>query len=274
MQLVPALTRDPRIIARERPAGHHLPYARHVDDVTIETRDGSLLQIIRLGGLLFETADTDELNYRSQLRDAVLRTIGSAQFAIYHHVVRRKAEVALEAEFPDAFSRGLNERWQTRLGAREMYVNDLFLTIVRRPLRGRMGWADKVRSVITNSSVDRDAAFASERRALSAAVEALVAALGSYDPRVLRVYHSGDGPRSEPLEFLSYLYNLDMRPVGLPFGDLGLHLPFRRVSFGQDAFELAHAGHLPSQFGAIISIKDYPAQTLPGMFDELCRMPF
>jgi len=274
MQLVPALTRDPRIIARERPAGHHLPYARHVDDVTIETRDGSLLQIIRLGGLLFETADTDELNYRSQLRDAVLRTIGSAQFAIYHHVVRRKAEVALEAEFPDAFSRGLNERWQTRLGAREMYVNELFLTVVRRPLRGRMGWADKVRSVITNSSVDRDAAFASERRALSAAVEALVAALGSYDPRVLRVYHSGDGPRSEPLEFLSYLYNLDMRPVGLPFGDLGLHLPFRRVSFGQDAFELAHAGHLPSQFGAIISIKDYPAQTLPGMFDELCRMPF
>ena len=50
------------MIAREQSAGKHLPYARHVDDVTLETRDGLLMQTIRLGGLLFETADTEELN--------------------------------------------------------------------------------------------------------------------------------------------------------------------------------------------------------------------
>ncbi|HKT85350.1 MAG TPA: VirB4 family type IV secretion/conjugal transfer ATPase, partial [Novosphingobium sp.] len=121
---------------------------------------------------------------------------------------------------------------------------------------------------------DRQAAFGAEKRALDAATEALVAALGSYDPRVLSVYQSEHGYRSEPLEFLSWLYNADMRPVGLPHGDLGQHLPVRRVSFGQEAFELAPAGHLPRKFGAVISIKDYPAQTLPGMFDELYRMPF
>jgi type IV secretory pathway VirB4 component len=52
-----------------------------------------LLQTIRLG-LLFETADTEELNYRAELRDAMLRAVGSSRFAIYHHVIRRKAEVA------------------------------------------------------------------------------------------------------------------------------------------------------------------------------------
>ena len=73
LQLLPPLTRDPRVVAREVSAGTHLPYARHLDDVTLVTRDGLLMQTIRLGGLLFETADTDELNYRADLRDA--RTI-------------------------------------------------------------------------------------------------------------------------------------------------------------------------------------------------------
>lgn len=281
MQLLPALTRDPRANAREALVGAHLPYARHVDDVTIETRDGMLMQTIRLGGLLFETADTEELNYRAELRDAMLRAIGTSRFAVYHHVVRRKAEAMLrraggmsDAAYPDTFSRTLDQRWSERLADRQMYVNDLFLTIVRRPLQGRGGLIDRARGLVSRSVDDRNAAFASEKRALDAARETLVASLGNYSPQVLTVYDSPAGPRSEPLEFLSYLYNADMRPVALPNGDLGQHLPFRRVSFGQEAFELGTAGGLARSFGAVISIKDYPGQTLPGMFDELYRMPF
>ncbi len=274
MQLVPPLTSDPRVIAREQTAGTHLPYARHVDDVTIETRDGLLMQTIRLGGLLFETADTDELNYRAALRDAMLRTVGSSRFAIYHHVVRRKAETALEGRFPDEFSRQLDARWRERLAAREMYVNELFLTIVRRPLQGRIGLLDRLRGLAARTVTDQAATFAAEKRALDAASEGVLAALGSYSPRLLSVYSSDDGYRSEPLEFLSWLYNGEMRPVGLPHGDLGQHLPFRRASFGADAFELGAVGAFARKFGAMVSIKDYPAETLPGMFDELYRMPF
>src|SRR6478736_2939895 len=104
MQLLPALTRDAAAAAREQPAGKHLPYARHVDDNTIETRDGLLLQVIQLRGLLFETADTDEINYRKQLRDAALQAIGSSHYAICHHIIRREAEVSLDANFCDEFS--------------------------------------------------------------------------------------------------------------------------------------------------------------------------
>jgi type IV secretion system protein VirB4 len=275
MQLLPPLSADARTIAREQPAGAHLPYARHVDDVTIETRDGLLMQTIRLGGLLFETADTDELNYRAELRDAMLKAVGTSRFAIYHHVVRRRAEAALEARFPDEFSRHLNQRWRERLAAREMYINDLFLTVVRRPMPGRHGLLDRLRELAGRvTAADRAAAFATERRVLDSTVEALVAALGAYSPRVLSVYAGDSGVRSEPLEFLSWLYNAEMRPVVLPHGDIGQHLPFRRASFGEDAFELSPAGGLPRKFGAIVSIKDYPSQTMPGMFDELYRMPF
>lgn len=274
MQLLPPLTSDPRVAAREQSAGTHLPFARHVDAVTVERSDGLLMQTIRLDGLHFETADSDELNYRAELRDAMLRTIGSSRFAIWHHVIRRPAEVALEGRFDDPFSRGLDARWRERMAAREMFVNELFLTVVRRPLQGQVGLLDRVRAMIARSGADRRAAIAAERRALAAATETLMAALGSYGPRLLSAYDSEHGPRSEVLEFLGYLCNAAMNPAALPAGPLGENIASRRLSFGQDAFELGPTGHSPRQFGAMVSVRDYPAQTLPGMFDELHRLPF
>ncbi|MCE7798380.1 VirB4 family type IV secretion/conjugal transfer ATPase [Sphingobium sufflavum] len=273
MQLLPPVTDDPRVIRREKPAGTHLPYARHIDATTLETRDGMLMQTIRVEGLHFETTDTDELNYRAHLRDAMLQAVGSSRFALYHHVVRRRADVTLDGAFPDDFSRHLDERWRQRLAARQMYVNDLFLTIIRRPARGGAGLLDRLRGMMGGGTTERSAALAADRRALDGATQAIIATLGAYRPRLLSIHSTDKGLRSEPLEFLSCLFNAEMRPMVLPHADLGHHIPFRRVSFGQDAFELGPAGGHGRKYGAIISIKDYPSQTLPGMFDELYRMP-
>jgi len=274
MQLLPSLTDSPEVIAREKSAGSHLPYARHVDDVTVETRDGLLMQVIKIDGLLFETADTQELNYRASLREATLRTLGSSRFAIYHHVIRRTADVALEGRFADEFSRTLDERWRRRLGTREMFVNDLYLTVVRRPLPGRIGFADRLRQFASRSTDDRGAAAASATRALAVACDTLVASLASYGARQLRIYGRDGVGFSEPLEFLSELLNGERQPLLLPDGDLGHYIPARRLSFGQETFELSRTGTQPRTFGALLSIKDYPASSFPGMFDQLYRLPF
>ncbi|PNQ76350.1 VirB4 family type IV secretion/conjugal transfer ATPase [Erythrobacter sp. SAORIC-644] len=274
MQLIPPITRDQKVIAREISAGFHLPYARHLDAHTIETRDGLLLQTIRLGGLLFETADGEELNYRAELRDAMLRAIGNSRFAIYHHVVRRRADAAMEATYPDAFSERLNERWKSRLSKRQLYVNELFLTLVRRPTQGRMGVLDRLKSIFASATDNRAALLAAEKHSLDNAREALMAALGQYDPRVLTIYEAENGTRSEAIEFLSYLCNGSMRPIVVPHGDIGHHVPARRISFGLDTVELAPSGPMPRRFVALVSIKDWPQATMPGMFDELTRLPF
>jgi type IV secretion system protein VirB4 len=273
MQLLPALTRDSAASAREQPAGRHLPYARHVDDHTLETRDGLLLQVIQVRGLLFETADTDEINYRKQLRDAALQAIGSSRYAVYHHVIRREAEVSLGAEYGDDFSRRLDSSWRTKLSSRRLYVNDLFLTLVRRPLQGKIGSVDRLRQRF-GRTIEKFDTTRYELQQLGQARDALIAALGNYAPRLLGVYETQQGPCSEPLEVLSYLFNGEMRPVLLPMQDVGDYLPYRRISFGQDAIELGRAGASARQFVGLVSIKDYPGQTAPGMLDLLLRLPF
>jgi type IV secretion system protein VirB4 len=274
MQLLPPLSADPRAVEREMAAGHHLPYARHVDDNTIETRDGLLMQFIHLRGLLFETADTDELNYRKALRDAMLQAIGSSRFALYHHVVRRRADVDLAASFPDTFSTELDAAWRARLAAKQLYVNDLYLTLIRRPLKGRVGIADRVRGFLGDAGRSPSVGAAQEVRQLDQARDAVLAQLGSYQPRILGVYDTPAGVCSEPVEFLSSLYHGELRPVLMPLQDLGAYLPYRRVSFGQETVELGAAGPAPRSFMGVVSIKDYPGQTAPGMLDELLRLPF
>ncbi len=273
MQLLPPLSRDPKVLAREKPAGVHLPYAVQRDDITIETRDGMLMQCIKLRGMLFETADSDELNYRKVLRDAMLQSVGSSRFALYHHIIRRKVDMGLDATFPDSFSQSLDDKWRARLGARQLYVNELYLTLVRRPLQGGLGIADRLRGWLGAADNSRAANFASEVRQLNAAREALMAALGQYGPHLLTAYESEGGLYSEPVEFLSALFNGELRPVQLPYEDLGHYIPARRISFGRNAIELSANGHMARRFSAIVSVKDYAAQTSPGMFDAMMRLP-
>ncbi len=274
MQLLSRLSAPPSF-AREQTVGSCLPYACHIDDHTLLLRDGTLLQSIRLGGLLFETADTDELDYRKGLRDAMLRAIGSSRFAIYHNVIRRRVDVEPAGEFPDSFSTRLDAVWSARLAARQLYHNELFITIIRRPPQGRGGFAARLADWFGRGvrRAEAEARQASELRALSAASEQLVAALGQYAPSLLGVYDTAQGRHSEVLEFLGLLYNAELQPMRVPEGDAGEFLAARRISFGHDMLELGATGVASGQFGTMISIKDYPGQTTPGMLDDLLRLP-
>jgi len=274
LQLLSRLSPNAGGWSREAKAGDRLPYLAQIDDHTIMLRDGRLMQVLSIGGLLFETADTTELNYRKALRDAMLQAIGSSRFALYHHIVRRRVEPQLEGTFPDAFSARIDDAWTRRLEAKQLFVNDLYLCLIRRPLQGRGGIADGVlRSLSRTSRQARQLELADELRALDAASEALLAALSQYAPRLLSAYDTRHGPCSEILEYLSALYNGELRPVRLPEGDVGQHLPVRRVSFGAETVELSAYGNHPRSFAGLLSIKDYPGQSTPGMFDELLRLP-
>jgi type IV secretion system protein VirB4 len=63
---------------REVSVGSRLPFAGHIDEMTLRTRDGLLVQTLHLAGFPFETAPDEELNYRKAVRETVLRGAASA----------------------------------------------------------------------------------------------------------------------------------------------------------------------------------------------------
>ena len=261
-----------RAAQREASVGDHLPYAAQVDDHTILTRDGLALQVIRLEGLPFETIDAAQLDARKAARDAMLQSVASARFALVHHVVRRAVSPTIEGHFGDAFSEALDQSWRSRLAARRLYVNDLYLTLLIRPLRGRASLAEGLLGMFGGARSGKSETTA-DLRQLGQAREALLAALEPYGPQLLSAYDLPTGLGSEPLEFLATLVNGTSSPMLLPVGDLGHAIARRQISFGADAVEFGPLDGEPSEFAAILSVKDYPAETGAGMFDDLYRLP-
>ena len=64
--------------ARDLGIGTHVPYLRHVDEETVVTKSGLLLQVIRLSGLPYQTMDQAEINARLANRNMTVRSLGSA----------------------------------------------------------------------------------------------------------------------------------------------------------------------------------------------------
>jgi len=260
-----------RFLRRERAAGAMLPYARHVDAATLALHDNALMQVIRIAGFPFETADNEELNYRKTVRETLLRSIASPKLALYHHIVRRQVEPRLEGRFIGGFAAELDATWRDRLAAARLYVNDIFITLVRKPASAS---GTLTRLLERSASIDA-AGRMRDKRELDAASEAMLAGLHAYGPRLLTSYASPQGVCSELLEFLGYLFNAELCPVLVqdPSANASLTLPFRRVSFGMDALELGGHPDAEPLYGAMLSLGEYPPYTSPGLFDALLRTP-
>ena len=262
--------------AKEALVGDRLPYDRLIDENTVLLRDGSVMSAIQVPGLLFETEDSDALNAHAATREVMLRSTLDARFVMYHHVIRRRVEVELEAEFPDPLSRHIDARWKQRLAGGSLFINDQFVTLIRRPARGKTGLPERIAKMFSRAGQEELEADPKDVRSLKAAITGLVASLQSYGAAVLGNYQApgSGGTNSEMLELLSALYNGEMRPVRRPSPetDIGDMLPYRRASFGLDAMELR--GSAAPDFAAILGLKDYPEATSPGLLDNLLRLPF
>ena len=261
--------------AKEARVGERLPYARLIDESTVLLRDGSVMSAIQVPGLLFETEDSDALNAHAATREVMLRSTLDARFVLYHHVIRRRVEVELDAEFDDPLSRHIDARWKERLAGGSLFINDQFVTLIRRPARGKTGLPERAAKLFSRRGAEELEADPKDVRTLKSAITGLVASLSAYGASVLADYTApSGGANSEMLELLSALYNGEMRPVRRPSDDvdIGHMLPYRRASFGLDAMELRGSG--APDFAAILGLKDYPEATSPGLLDPLLRLPF
>ena len=258
-----------RFAAKEFAVGERLPYAYHLDAETLACRDGALLQVIRVDGFSSETADDEELAYRKQIRETLLRSIADSRLALYHHIVRRPVAVAPEGGFTDPYCRALDDDWHARLGARVMYANEHYLCLVQRPRQGGTGWIERMfRATRNTDSLQRE-----DLRRLAAAREAVLATMAPYGARSLRVFRDAKGEASELSAFIALLLGGDARRVATSAGDIGRQVPDRRITFGLEAMELGAGNGSPRQFGAIVSLKDYPALSAPGLLDGVMRLP-
>ena len=256
----------------ERLLSEHIPYAAQISDTVVRTREGDYLQTFRVGGVSFESTDDRELNDWHERLNVLWRNIASPQVALWTHLIRRRESVFPEGEFAPGFAQQLNRKYRQRIQHETLMVNDLYLTVVFRPLR------DAARALTFRALRHADhrmdgAARTVALETITKLASLMIAALARYDPVPLVVKSAGTHALySETLEFLSFLINGERCRVPLPRGPLNESLGTSRLLFGRELIEYRTASR--TRFGAMLGIKEYPALTSPGILNALLAAPF
>ena len=259
---------------RDLGIGIHVPYLRHVDEETVVTKSGLLLQVIRLSGLPYQTMDQAEINARLANRNMTVRSLGSSRFALYATIIRRKIAPAIEGDFDNPFADELNARYMDGLKRRTMFVNELYLTVIRRPMTGRAGKVDRMFDVFRMADNEVEAR-GEALRDLKDMVSGIAGDFRSYRPEILSCVTRDGGLYSEPAEFFAKILAAgDERSMPLPRMSLADYVGTGRIMIGRKAAEIWSADGATSKVAAMVSIKEYPPMTTPGQLDGLLRLPY
>ena len=96
-----------RRLRRESDARSHLPYARHVNDHVVALDSGALMLVFQIQGASFETADARDLNDWHLKLNQAWRNLADEQFAVWHHLIRRRVEPEPSTGYRSAFALSL-----------------------------------------------------------------------------------------------------------------------------------------------------------------------
>jgi type IV secretion system protein VirB4 len=252
-------------------AAVQIPYRAHVAPRVVTTAAGDYVMAWRLTGLSFECADDAAINVAHERLNSWLRSLASPEVALWSHIVRRREHSLPTGDAPPGFARRLLDRYHTRLKRETLWANELYVSLVFRPL------GSQVATAALALLARRDASAAAGVQAANlAAVTKLAtqveAALESYEPLALGHYEYDGRPCSSLLEFLAQLINGEWRRVPLPCAPLADVLATTRLLIGWETIEY----RMPTQtrFGACLGIKEYPTPTTPGQLNRLLTAPF
>jgi type IV secretion system protein VirB4 len=267
------LTAPPRpgLLRRESGAQALLPYARHVTDRVVALDSGALMLAFRLEGASFETADVRDLNDWHAKLNGAWRNLASDRLAVWHHLVRRPSADYPAGAFRSDFARGLDAAYRDRVGAQQLYVNDLFLTLVLHPGRDAVDRGQAWLARMGGRPAVRDSEAELVTR-LEDAARDLAQHLARYAPSPLGLYEHQGLQFSQVLEMLQLVLTGRLERVPLVRGHLGSALYVSRVIFGREALEIRHAAG--RRFAGLLGVKEYPARTCPGLWDGLLSAPF
>jgi type IV secretion system protein VirB4 len=259
----------------EIPASTFIPYHHHWDRETIVTHKKEFLQIIKLDGFSFETADDEDVDMKKMVRNSLLKSMADGTFAVWFHCIRRRQSAYPGGKQPPGFAAYVDKLWRDKHHSKDSYINELYITVVRTAdTKG----AAKVQHFLqkANEAANKAAqieAMRETQKELSEAVNRLVATLKDYGARLLTTYENEHGVFSEPMEFLARLVNCGFtQPIRYSATNIAQTLPIYRLYFGARAIEVS--GATKKRYAGIISIKEYAPATAAGLLDGFLQLPF
>ena len=260
-------------LTAKRPDEDFIPYVCHYDQNTILTKNGELLQIIRISGLSKNSAISELSSLREEVREAVLDNVKENKYALWFNTIRRRKNISPKGEFGDVFSKKLNEHWVKQNKWDNQFINELYITVITEGLDTSITNLNQfVRSLSYNStkSLHRNHLAAAHQK-LSKIVEGILKGTSDYGSKLLGFSEWEGILYSEPIRFFGKIVNLYEERYPVAASDISSDLTSHKVAFGDRELEVV--GYENKNFAAMFSLKEY-FEVSTEMLDHVLQLPF
>ena len=208
-----------------------IPYATHIDERTVVTKNLQLIQTIKVNNFLNKELHHDEkhITLREFLRNAIKKNIKSENFAFWIHTIRRKVDLHEILKYEEAFTADLNERWNAFNGFERQFINELYVTIIAKG--PEIKDKDVALKYFTNAKLKNFAIGKVEmvKNELTAVVDSILMDLETYSATFLKIKEKDGVSYSENIEFFNKILNLTDLQLELDEADISSALSISKM---------------------------------------------
>ncbi|AIL64864.1 Type IV secretion system protein virB4 [Rickettsiales bacterium Ac37b] len=261
-------------IRLEVPVHDFIPYACHYDSNTILTKNGELLQTIKLVGFSYETIGAEKVNLRDTVRESILKNIKNDKLAVWFHTVRTKRSLDPGAgiKYTNKFVQETHNAWSHKNYWDDKYVNELYITVIHEGHDTKIhNLSDAMLSFSYSAQRYIHEEFLSKSHTeLNQTVNNMLIILEQYGAKRLEIQEDKEGAYSELLQFFDKIIHMKEERIAVPLVELSKYLATHKIAFGNNSFEVRNGSK--KYFGSILSIKEY-SELSANDIDILLQLP-
>ncbi|MDZ5760863.1 VirB4 family type IV secretion/conjugal transfer ATPase [Lyticum sinuosum] len=267
------------LFSREASASCMIPYYSYWNRNTVITKNNDLVQVIKVGGFSFETADDEDLEIEKDRLNSMLKGAYSTEISIYTHIIRRKIQIYpkdyYDPNMPSGFASYLDKKWAEKNQNKQSFVNEMYVTIIQNGIP-KSNIKNKFKVGSKSQNEDNWVKQMSEAlEKLEETTGRVIATLrSSYKPHLLEIMQSEFGYQSPIASFFAQIVNCgEYTNIIHVSGDLSKQLNHYRLMFYDKYIKMIkHDGK--EKFAGIVSIKEYSPRTWIGMLDGFLKAQF
>jgi len=250
-----------------------IPYVGYYDKNTIITKNGELLQTIRITGFSNSMAVSELSSLRDAVRNSIGKNIKDNSVALWFNTIRRKKDISIKAEANDKFSNDFSQKWRSVNDLKGRHVNELYITVVIEGLDSSiLNIGSFIRSLSYKLTQNLHSShLEAAHKKLSEIVSNILEDVNSYGAKLLGMQEWNGVLFSEHLRFFGKITNLYEERYPVVCNDFSSELATHKIAFGDRELEVL--GYNNKHYGAMMSLKEY--QEISNEFlDILLQQPF
>lgn len=264
---------DPNKLIAKKPDEDFFPYVCHYDPQTILTKNGELLQIIRITGFSNASVVSELISLRDTVRDAVKDHVKTNNFALWFNTIRRKKDISPKDGYEDFFAQHINSEWIKENRWDDQFVNELYITVIIEGLdTSIVNFKSFLRSFSYSgiTKLHRNALEEAHQK-LSEVVKNLLKETVDYGGKLLGIKDWDGVLYSEPMRFFGKIVNLYEDRFPLVPNDISAEMATHKIAFGDRELEVV--GNHNKNFAAMFSLKEY-FEVSTAALDRVLQLPF